>query len=567
MTSTIAIDAEDILTTDEDRSRIRESVRALLARHWPAERAVSLAEDATEVRSILRRLGEQGLLSLGGEDSLGGLREAFVVLEELGLAGCPASLREAVLATVLLAGIDSQAALLSAVHEGEASLAFVFAADEEDPGSTTVGLKDGTLSGVAAGVEGTSEASHLVIVFKDSSSVAVVPREAAGLSFLPTPGLAVPPLARVMFANVSVTPVASTSGKPDIGLLNRLCLAGRALGAARRGFELAVEHAKQRRQFGQPIGSFQAIQHKLADAFTKLEGARLTLDHAAEAFDRGLGDWRYFASAALAYASPALRDVSLETHHLLGAIGYAEEHEAPRHFRRTHADLIRHGGVRRARAELAQTLIDAGRALPEYDLGPAGNAFRTEVRDWIRKNWTEPRAASGAGTVTQGTFDPDYARGLGEKGWNALSWPTSYGGQGRTPLEQLAFVEETQLAGAPNSRGAIQAHALMQFGSEAQKSEFLPRIARGEITFCLGYSEPEAGSDLAAIKTTAVRDGDEWVINGQKLWTTGAEHADYFWLAARTDPDAKPKHAGISLFMVPMSTPGITIRPSMAEAV
>lgn len=132
-------------------------------------------------------------------------------------------------------------------------------------------------------------------------------------------------------------------------------------------------------------------------------------------------------------------------------------------------------------------------------------------------------------------------------------------------MEQLAFIEEIQRADAPSAgRGEIQAMALMAYGSEEQKATFLPKLKKGEISFCLGYSEPGSGSDLASLKTTAVLDGDEWVINGQKLWTTGAETADYMWLAARTDPNAKPQHAGISMFIVPMKSAGITVRPSMA---
>jgi 3-oxo-4-pregnene-20-carboxyl-CoA dehydrogenase beta subunit len=551
--------------TDEDRELIRDNVRALLSRQWSVDRTVALASDPASVRSMLLRLGEQGLLALGGRQSAGGLQEVLVVLKELGRAGCPAAMREAVLANWLLEEAAARSTIEAAVHEGTASLAIVFGADDHASASTPLIFTEGKLSGEAGGVEGMAEATHIIVLPDDVAGFVIVECNSPGVSYEPTPGLAVPPLARVRFDNVPATLIPlAVQARRDVVLLSRLCLLARGMGAAERGFELAVEHAKQRHQFGQPIGRFQAIQHKLADALTILDGSRLTLAHASEAFDLGSDHWRYFGGAAFAYGSPALRQVALEAQHVLGAIGYAEEHEAPRHFRRAHADLIRHGGVRRARAELAEALIDAGGTLPEYDLGRSGNAFREEVRAWLRAHWTTPRAASGAGTVVIGAFDPEYARGLGAKGWNSLNWPAEFGGQARTPLEQLAFVEETQLAGAPSSRGAIQAHALMQYGSDAQKSDLLPRIARGEVTFCLGYSEPEAGSDLAALKTTAVRDGDEWVINGQKLWTTGAEYADYMWLAARTDPDATPKHAGISVFIVPMNTPGITIRPSMA---
>jgi alkylation response protein AidB-like acyl-CoA dehydrogenase len=146
----------------------------------------------------------------------------------------------------------------------------------------------------------------------------------------------------------------------DAALAARLACAARALGAAQRAFDLAVEHAKVRKQFGQLIGSFQAIQHKLANSLINLEGSRLTLEQAAISHDRGMSDWKVFAASALAFAGPALREVAIQNHRALGAIGYAEEHEAPRHFRRVHADVARFGGVHVPRAALA-----------EYLLGPA----------------------------------------------------------------------------------------------------------------------------------------------------------------------------------------------------
>ena len=173
-----------------------------------------------------------------------------------------------------------------------------------------------------------------------------------------TPGLAVPAFSEITFDNtpaIRVTVPAETLA--DIALIARLACAGRALGAAQRAFEMAVEHAKVRKQFGQFIGQFQAVQHKLANCLISLDGARMTLQTAAAARDAGNPDWRTFASAAIAFASPALRTVAVETHRALGAIGYAEEHEAPRHFRRVHADLARFGGVQRARAELAEFLL------------------------------------------------------------------------------------------------------------------------------------------------------------------------------------------------------------------
>jgi len=157
----------------------------------------------------------------------------------------------------------------------------------------------------------------------------------------------------------------------------------------------------------------------------------------------------------------------------------------------------------------------------------------------------------------------DFERKLGERGWLALSWPPEYGGGGRPVAEQFIAEEEVALHGGPASDAiarVIVAPILMARGSEEQKRRYLPRLARGEITFCLGYTEPEAGSDLASLQTRAIADGDDYVISGRKVFTSGADDSDYCWLAAHTDP-AAPKHAGVSVFIVPMRSPGVEVGP------
>jgi alkylation response protein AidB-like acyl-CoA dehydrogenase len=147
-------------------------------------------------------------------------------------------------------------------------------------------------------------------------------------------------------------------------------------------------------------------------------------------------------------------------------------------------------------------------------------------------------------------------------GWAGIGWPKEYGGQGKGPIEQFIFFDESMRAGAPVPMLTINTvgPTIMQFGTFEQREFFLPKILAGDIHFCIGYSEPGAGTDLAALQTRAVRDGDEFVINGQKMWTSLASDADYCWLAVRTNPEAK-KHKGISIIIVPMDTPGITLQP------
>ncbi|WP_145498728.1 acyl-CoA dehydrogenase family protein [Streptomyces sp. CFMR 7] len=153
-------------------------------------------------------------------------------------------------------------------------------------------------------------------------------------------------------------------------------------------------------------------------------------------------------------------------------------------------------------------------------------------------------------------------RQIGADGLLGLGWPVAYGGQGRGPDEQFVFFDEAYRAGAPVSMVTLNTvgPTLMKYGTEKQKAYFLPRILSGDLVFAIGYSEPEAGTDLAALRTRAVRDGDDWVVHGQKIFTSNAQQADWIWLACRTDPDA-PKHRGISIILVPTDDPGFSWTP------
>jgi len=184
-------------------------------------------------------------------------------------------------------------------------------------------------------------------------------------------------------------------------------------------------------------------------------------------------------------------------------------------------------------------------------------ALQAELRVYFSALVEEIEADdSGESTYTR------YVRRMGQDGWLGIGWPTEYGGQGRSVADQTIFVEESHWSGVPlplltlNSVGPT----LMALGTDEQKQRILPRILQGEMHFAIGYTEPNAGTDLASLQTRAVRDGDEYVVNGQKLFTSAIEHADYVWLAVRTDPSAK-KHKGLSVLLVPTSTPGFSWTP------
>jgi alkylation response protein AidB-like acyl-CoA dehydrogenase len=196
---------------------------------------------------------------------------------------------------------------------------------------------------------------------------------------------------------------------------------------------------------------------------------------------------------------------------------------------------------------------------------PEQEELRRELRSYFTKLMTPERVealSSMEGEYGTGNAYRDTVSQMGKDGWLTLSWPTEYGGQARSPMDQLIFTDEAAIAGAPVPFLTINSVAptIMAFGTDEQKKFYLPKIASGDLHFSIGYSEPGAGTDLAALRTTAVRDGDDYVINGQKMWTSLIPYADYVWLAVRTNPEAK-KHRGISMLIVPADAPGFSWTP------
>ncbi|OBF84378.1 acyl-CoA dehydrogenase [Mycobacterium sp. 852002-51163_SCH5372311] len=193
---------------------------------------------------------------------------------------------------------------------------------------------------------------------------------------------------------------------------------------------------------------------------------------------------------------------------------------------------------------------------------PEQEQLRAEIRATLEQVMTPERIAAISDRIEGGPEVRECVRALAAADLLGVGWPKEYGGRGFSAIEQFIFAEEARRVNAPIPLVTLNTvgPTLMQYGSEEQKQKFLPAILDGSVEFAIGYSEPEAGSDLASLRTTAVRDGDEYVINGQKMFTSGAAYADYIWLAARTDPNVK-KHKGISIFIVPTTSPGFSWRP------
>ncbi|MFE2377173.1 acyl-CoA dehydrogenase family protein [Streptomyces sp. NPDC059398] len=218
------------------------------------------------------------------------------------------------------------------------------------------------------------------------------------------------------------------------------------------------------------------------------------------------------------------------------------------------------------RAELRSYFADLMRREPVPGGGPGADSGPWPSGGFAPGPPGERAPGPGGGSPTGSGARPEEQRALlrriGADGMLGLGWPVEYGGKGRGPDEQFVFFDEAYRAGAPVSMVTLNTvgPTLMKYGTQAQKDYFLPRILSGEIVFAIGYSEPSAGTDLASLRTRAVRDGDTWVIDGQKVFTSNAQNADWIWLACRTDPEA-PKHRGISIILVPTDAPGFSWTP------
>src|SRR5438309_3552284 len=203
----------------------------------------------------------------------------------------------------------------------------------------------------------------------------------------------------------------------------------------------------------------------------------------------------------------------------------------------------------------------------DFNFSPEDEAFRKEFRGWLEKNKDHaPVARELLATEEDGGWEErvGWDRRLNEGGWMAVSWPKEYGGRGASVLQNIIYHQELGRAGTnvPFTGMGISllGPTLIHWGTEEQKKRYIPKILTGDEIWCQGYSEPNAGSDLASLQTRAVEEGDYFIVNGQKVWTSLAQHADWIFLLVRTDPDA-PKHKGISYLLVDMHSPGVTVRP------
>ncbi|HEV3226295.1 MAG TPA: acyl-CoA dehydrogenase family protein [Acidimicrobiales bacterium] len=368
-------------------------------------------------------------------------------------------------------------------------------------------------------------------------------------------------VARQCGAHLALVPFVDTVA-PDRGSNAWLALSAAWLaGLARAVFELGLTYVKDRHQFGVPIGSFQTIQHRLADLHAQVTGAELLAHSAAVAVDASDPDAAPLTAMAWWWCGLVAVDAAEASLHFHGGYGFMLEYDVQLYVRRAKTARTELGDPTRRLVDVAERLWGEGRTGLDRPLTPDAEAFRVEVRAFLDEHLTDEIIEEAHRTGTM--HDDALHRAIAASGYLAAGWPTEVGGAGRSAVDTTALMQELYGAGAPvDAMGIVSmvAATLVLLGNEEQRTKIVPKMLSGDALACLGYSEPDAGSDVAAVQTRAVRDGDEWVINGQKMFTTMAHRADYVFLLTRTSPD-KPKHKGLTMFLVPMHTAGIEITP------
>jgi alkylation response protein AidB-like acyl-CoA dehydrogenase len=541
------------LDLSDDQLALRAAVASLFAKESSPER-VRAAEPLGFDVGLWERLRDVGVPGMATAAGGASLVDLAVVCGEAGAALASAPVVESFVAVGLL---DRLGACPDDVATGDA-IAALAPAPARDGRFPLVPA--GAVAGVVVGLVGDA-----LVMVRDEP-----PRSApSNLGSSPLADRAVPADATVLARGVAAH--AALGAALDDW---RVLLANALTGAARTALRLGVEYASARVQFGAPIGSFQAVQQRLADVATALDGAELLALEAAWARDAEPGRSGPLAAMAFAFAAQTAHEVADASLHFHGGYGFMLEYDIQLFFRRVTAWAVALGGVRPARRRVG-ALLAAGESVAtspsgddtgglngrlDFRLGSRAEAFRAEVRAFFAEHLT---AEVSERVHTTGTIhDWGLHRALAARGWLAASWPRELDGQERDPYEMVAFDEEVARAGAPmDGWGTTElvARTLTIVGSEEQKQRVVPPALRGEFLMCLGYSEPDAGSDVASVVTRAVRDGDEWVINGQKMFTTLAHESAYVFLLTRTNPDVA-KHRGLTMFLVPLDTPGVEIR-------
>ena len=572
--------------TDE-QEQLRDAVRRFLAdRSPPAEvRRLMATQKGYDAEVWAQLCQDLALAGVHVPEVYGGQGfsavELAIVMEEMGrsLLCTPYFASTVMAATAILhgGGEDDKNDLLPAIASGErvATLAITEPNGRWDLDGIELRADAGRLRGVKSHVVDGCSADLLIVAARgpatattDGLSLYAVDAAASGLTYTPLTALdATRKLARIEFSDVKAR-LLGREGEAGAALARTLQLAAIALanemvGGAQRLLESALDYAKMRLQFGRAIGSFQAVKHRCADLLLTVEQAKSAAYLAASAAAEDNADAPALASLAKAAAAEAYMQAARDCIQIHGGIGFTWDNDTHLWYKRAKSSEAFLGDAAHHRELLMrQPFIHHIRRAPApqptqakaepVDDDDQARQVRQEVRAWLNENWDPEQSLL------------QWRSKLADSGWGMPAWPKQWFGralpQALVPVVEEEFARAQAVGVAKTGIRLLAAATLLEHGNDEQKAKYLRRILTGEDTWCQLFSEPGSGSDLAGASSRADFDGEKWVVNGQKVWTTSAHHADYGLLLARTDWDA-PKHQGLTYFVLDMHQPGVEVRP------
>jgi alkylation response protein AidB-like acyl-CoA dehydrogenase len=537
-------------------------------------RRLRLAADASDRLALWPQFAQQGLIgALASEDAGGFGGSARDLASLMAVAGRHLVIEPLLHAALSLAalGSDRSGHVVGQILAGKAIIAF---AHQEGSDPFAMPACQLTRSGAQLSISGTKllvrhgDIAQWLIVsarLDGAPALVLVETDQPGVLRDPTRLIDAASAAAIRFNAANAVLLTDAAGP----LLERLValqlvgLSAEAAGILRAACDQTFEYLVTRKQFGVPLASFQALQHRAADMHIAAEEARVLASRAAELLDMGDRDGPLLAAAVKARIDDVARRTLNDAVQLHGGMGVSDELVISHYFHRIAAIRAEGGAAEDLRAYVAAS----GKPLP-LTAGETEEiaAFRCAVAEFTRSALPVATAAKGAlGLKIDKQDYVGWQKALRQKGWFACAWPTEHGGPGWDIERQLVMVQETALNNAPliiPYGVSMVGPVLLEFGTQAQRDRHLPGILSSDVWWCQGYSEPNSGSDLASLRTTAVREGDHYLVNGTKMWTTEAHWADWMHCLVRTNSDVKAQ-AGISFLLIDMTSPGIEIRPIM----
>lgn len=568
----------------EQQKMLADQARRMLTERSAPDRLRALIDAGAEWDEPLwQAIAEMGFLGAHLPEKHGGLGmgalDLAVISEELGRANAALPFFSSIVLAaeaIALAGSDEQKArTLPRLASGE-TIATLGYGESWDAGDVGVTLDGGKLNGEISPVADAGIADLAVILASEAGTLrlALVDLRADGVTR--TKLKSFDQLRAHYRLNFDRTPATPLPGKaadilPQIFDRAAVQAAFEAVGAADACIAMARDYAMERQIFGRPLASYQAIKHKLADLATAAEMARSSALHAAWTADNDPDRLSYAASGARLMAIAAFESAARENLQVHGGIGYTMEADCHFYYRRERTVSLSLGGREYWADRLIASRPDNTASPDAIDINAEDSeeeaAFRADAQAWLKANAPEFEMPA-----TEKWPDTEQARmgrlwqsRLQEGGYGSIMLPKALGGRGGTLMEAMIFNEEEgryRMPKGPYIKIGLNMAlpAIAKHGTAEQIARFTQPTLQGEITWCQLFSEPSAGSDLAGLRTRAVKDGDDWIVNGQKVWSSWAHLSDWGILLARTDPSL-PKHKGLTFFVLDMKTPGVEVRP------